>query len=246
MSRILMLLILIVGLLGVGASLRRSDDGAPAPCLDDECVEDATREVGAALGPPSMTWSEACSDAGYLCLDVQRSDSMRILRWPDQTSTLTVYIPVPDNEAPPEAQRMQRAAVRGVLAWTGRPFPIRVVERPSQAAEADIKLSWAHGLPDRRLGQVRFSLRIQGERTEFSVQDFTLVTRHPVERQRLLREREVELAAAHEMGHALGLPHSDQQRDVMYPENTASHLSARDYRTLEAVYRIPVGTLIVQ
>ena len=52
------------------------------------------------------------------------------------------------------------------------------------------------------------------------------------------------LTAAHEMGHALGLPHSDSERDVMYPTNTARSLSTRDFRTLGALYRLPNGALI--
>ncbi len=52
------------------------------------------------------------------------------------------------------------------------------------------------------------------------------------------------LTAAHEMGHALGLPHSDSDRDVMYPTNTARNLTTRDFRTMEALYRLPNGAKI--
>ena len=55
---------------------------------------------------------------------------------------------------------------------------------------------------------------------------------------------QVRLTAAHEMGHALGLPHSDSQRDVMYPTTTATSMSARDYRTIEVLYATPDGTVI--
>ena len=68
-----------------------------------------------------------------------------------------------------------------------------------------------------------------------------LATHEPGGGQRELRPEQVELVAAHEMGHALGLPHSDNPRDVMFPQNTATHLTTRDFRTLEALYTLPNG-----
>jgi predicted Zn-dependent protease len=73
-----------------------------------------------------------------------------------------------------------------------------------------------------------------------------LTTRSPFDRNRLIDPRQIRLTAAHEMGHALGLPHSDAPRDVMYPTNTATSLSAQDYRTMESLYRMPDGTEIVR
>ena len=171
---------------------------------------------------------------------------MRLLRWPKDSGTLLVHIPIPENEAPDEARRLQRAAVRGILAWSDYPFPIRVVERASAlTSEPDVSIRWSSALEDARLGQARVAWRGSAAGVDFKVTDFALVTRHPFHR-RLLTEKEVELTAAHEMGHALGLPHSDSERDVMYPENTASHLSARDFRTMEAVYRLANGALVTR
>ena len=62
-----------------------------------------------------------------------------------------------------------------------------------------------------------------------------------------LDARQVRLTAAHEMGHALGiLMHSDNARDVMYPTNTATSLSAQNYKTMGALYALEDGTTILR
>ena len=68
--------------------------------------------------------------------------------------------------------------------------------------------------------------------------------RSPTNAKYELPPEQVLLTAAHEMGHALGLPHSDSRRDVMYPTNTARSLSNRDFRTVGALYRLPNGAVI--
>jgi predicted Zn-dependent protease len=73
------------------------------------------------------------------------------------------------------------------------------------------------------------------------VESFVLATRNPLDHDTPMEPDQVELAAAHEMGHALGLPHSDDPDDLMYRSNTASHLSVDDYRAVEALYRLPAG-----
>jgi predicted Zn-dependent protease len=49
--------------------------------------------------------------------------------------------------------------------------------------------------------------------------------------------------ALHELGHALGLNHSPDRRDVMYPETSADDLTLRDRRTALLLYSLPPGDL---
>jgi predicted Zn-dependent protease len=47
--------------------------------------------------------------------------------------------------------------------------------------------------------------------------------------------------AVHETGHALGLPHSSDSNDVMFPATRTGTLSDRDRRTAAVLYRLPPG-----
>lgn len=190
---------------------------------------------------PVLREAQACRDVGYLCAPLDSAADLVIRRWKDFHGTMVVHVPPPAFEDPTTARQLQDAAADGILLWNGQPFPIVVDRRGLRPAQFEVR--WSRTLGQSRLGVAH---TVWSPATGLRVRSLELTTRNPFAPERPLDPRQVRLTAAHEMGHALGLPHSDQSRDVMYPTNTATALTARDYRTVEALYHLADGTRIVR
>ena len=214
-----------------GLAMIARDRMAPAPAVPVAAPSP--------VGPPTLQQVTACRNVGYLCADLENTDRIRVQRLVGFSGTFVVDLPLPSLPDRGAARDLQRAAAAGIRLWNGQPFLILVDERRSRPAHLSVR--WVSGLIGNQIGQATTQWSPQ---TGLQPLSLDLVTRYPGGS--AMDPEQIRLVAAHEMGHALGLPHSDDPRDVMYPTNTATSLSARDYHTLEALYGLEDGTIIVR
>jgi hypothetical protein len=222
---------------------RERTDPRCDPTVDQSCFEESAGLLPPSPVPtqrPSLTASTACLNVAYLCADLATQDRIQLRRWKNFSGTLVVHVPEPAGVDAGTANRLQRAATAGVRLWNGQPFPIAVDERGTRQAHVEVR--WVPSLGGTRIGLARTQWSAQ---TGLIAVSLELATMSPYGRG-TVDPAQLRLTAAHEMGHILGLPHSDEPRDVMYPSNTATSLSARDYRTLEALYDMEDGIEIIR
>ncbi len=247
---------LLAGVLVIGGawgllSERDAAGGTSRPCeemADPLCTslagdaDGAVESLAAGAGSTeTLSSAEACLNVGYLCADLAGTDRIRLQRWRDFAGTIVVHVPRPDFEDSGDALALQQAAAIGLRAWNGQPFQIMIDTRGDRSPHFAVR--WTRSLGGRQIGVARTQW---SSASGLRVVSIELTTRNPFDPSRLIDPQQVRLTAAHEMGHALGLPHSDSARDVMYPTNSATSLSAQDYRTMESLYGLPDGTEIVR
>ncbi len=172
----------------------------------------------------------------YLPAMLVEGDSL-IRRWPERVARpIRVYLPEPTTLGYTVA--MGQAVENAFARWErvgGIPVSFSVVR---DSAEVDVQVRWIEAFQFERAGQAD----IVWDRQGWVVHGTLTLATHTV-RDHPLSPDAVQTVALHEIGHLLGLGHSDDPRDVMYASTEVHDLTLRDRQTAQLLYALPPGSL---
>jgi YD repeat-containing protein len=175
--------------------------------------------------------------AGETYLDslVATTDSV-VRRWPDRNrQPLTVAIV--EGGAADYSSRLAELMRQALVRWTDAGVGVEFVE-VADTSHADLVVRWIDRFEFDRAGQTDLTWdqlgRVRRATLSLALRTSTGVT---------LGDNALLAVALHETGHAIGLPHSADTTDVMFPSTRTTRLSDRDIRTATILYRLPTGSV---
>ncbi len=151
-------------------------------------------------------------------------------RWrpaPAGVRTLSVHFGTPPADRPGFWDEARRA----LRVWEDVPgVPLRF-ETVEEAVDADVEFRWIRRFSTAQAGATHRVLDDAGYIAHVTV---VLANQHSDGVR--MSDEFIRLVALHEVGHVVGLPHSENPADAMHPGNRNLKLSRRDLRSVGVLY----------
>jgi len=202
------------------AELRASEE--PAPIRDDAVVRQQIKE----------------NETGTYLRAILEQQHQMLMRWPQrQREALRVYIARVANISDWDPT-YPLAAEKAFEEWKQAGFPLRF-DMVTDRVNADILILWVDRFSANDGQQIGLTNKSRDQSGWLVSAEITIAT-HASDGEKLSPEL-IAGVARHEVGHALGLGHSTNTADVMYPQATTPVISDSDRSTLHLLYMLPPG-----
>ncbi len=178
----------------------------------------------------------ASASTTYLSEMIDASGDSMLRRWENrQTAPIRVFF------APTHAANFQAAFLDAIKTafglWVDAGVPVRF-EFDADSTNAEVTVKWRIQFEIERTGQTDVTWDENGH---IQSAILTLATFDP--KGRPMDVDDIRVVAAHEVGHVLGLDHSKDSTDLMFPTARVRDLSDRDARTVLLLYQLTPGSL---